>query len=305
MKRKLMAMILTMAMTSSMLAGCGSSDSSAAEADEAAETTEEAVSEETENSSEDEEIHAWEEELVDTYKISGDESYTWGYITMSFTDTFCSTVQNTVEEYTKQHFPNVKLNIGDGENDINKQMELMENFITQGVDAILLTPVDSDGDVAVCGVAKEAGVPVINITAEPNCTEQDHFFVGSDHYLSGQLQGEYLRDKAMDITEDWITQYGEDIDAIVAANDEMAMGALNALQGAGIEGVVICGIDANDDAKKAVESGGLGCTVFQNAAKQGQWGAIAAYTACSSDVSPEFIEIPYEIVTKDNLADYQ
>lgn len=366
MKRRLLAIGITAMMAVSMF-GCGQKEAAdTTDAPAPAETEEAKESEEAPKAADDAEkdetpaadLLDWEQELAKTYTVNGDETFTWGYITMSFTDTFCAKVQEEVENYTKENYPNVKLNVADGKNDVNTQMELMENFITQGVDAILLTPVDSDGDVAVCGLAQEAGIPVINITAEPNCTEEDHFFIGSDHYLSGQLQaeylienvddsetlnlcylegsngythttlrkegffetldeagynyellasleGEYLRDKAMDITEDWMVQYGDKIDVIVAANDEMAMGALQAEQAAGVTGIVNCGIDANDDAKKAVSDGTFGCTVFQNAVKQGQWGAIAAYSACASDLQPEFIEIPYELVTKDNLADYQ
>ena len=52
-----------------------------------------------------------------------------------------------------------------------------------------------------------------------------------NYKVLADLEGEYLRDRGMEITEDWLIQYGDDIDVIVAANDGMGMGALNAIPG--------------------------------------------------------------------------
>ena len=108
----------------------------------------------------------------------------------------------------------------------------------------------------------------------------------------------------MEITEDWIIQYGEDIDIIVAANDEMAMGAMQSLQAAGINDVIICGIDANQDAREAVKDGSLAMTVFQDAAGQGKWGAIEAYTVAETGRAPEYLDIPYLPVSAANIDEY-
>ena len=77
----------------------------------------------------------WEKEYAKTYDISGDEEYVWGYVAQSFTDTFCSRVQKAMEDYTKQNFPNVTLNVGDGKQEVNTHIELAENFITQELTA--------------------------------------------------------------------------------------------------------------------------------------------------------------------------
>ena len=59
-----------------------------------------------------------------------------------------------------------------------------------------------------------------------------------------------------------------EFDAIFSENDEMAMGALLACEGAGVKGKFIGGVDAIPDALLAVEAGRLNCTVFQNSAAQ-------------------------------------
>ncbi|MFV0527128.1 MAG: substrate-binding domain-containing protein [Lachnospiraceae bacterium] len=126
---------------------------------------------------------------------------------------------------------------------------------------------------------------------------------GYNYELLASLTGEYYRDKAISITEDWITQFGDEIDIIAAANDEMAMGALQAVKAAGLTDIKILGIDANEDAMEAISNDELCFTVFQNAAGQGEWGAVAAYAACNG-MEPEVLSIPYEPVRKDNLSDY-
>lgn len=362
MKKKLLAMGLAGIMTLSIFGCSGGSGteettSDASTAQENTQTDDEKESSADETASADSgEMEDWEKELAEQYEVSGDEEYVWGYVAQSFTDTFCSRVQKAMEDYVAQNFPNVTLNVGDGKQEVNTHIELAENFITQGVDCLIVTASDSNGEVVICDMAKEAGIPFVVVNSDIACDPMDHWFVGSDHYVSGHLQGEYLvenvddsetvnvcylggtdgfthttlrrqgfydaldeagynykaladlegeylRDRGMEITEDWLIQYGENIDVIVAANDEMGMGALNAIQAAGMSDIIVCGIDANDDAKEAVKAGTFGCTVFQNAEGQGKWGAIAAYAA-SQGKDFATLDIPYELVTADNLDQY-
>jgi ABC-type sugar transport system substrate-binding protein len=74
----------------------------------------------------------------------------------------------------------------------------------------------------------------------------------------------------------------KDIDGVICANDEMCLGALQALKGAGVpvgmanNGVIIMGFDAIDDAVAAVKAGDFVGTVAQAPFIQGYWGAEAA-----------------------------
>jgi len=383
MKKRLLGLALCGILTASLF-GCGgaadsgssaaasSAASSAAvsEASEAASSAASGASEEASSAAESEasgdasaaadtgELKDWEQKYVDDgYIPTGDGKYTFAFISQDFKDTFSQSVTSGIEDYVAKAYPNVELLVGDGEQDVNRQVQLAENFITQGVDVLMLSSSDSDGCVVICETARENNVPLVVVNSDVACPEVDHFFAGSDHYYSGQLQaeylidnvddseklnlcylggtngfthaklrreglyetldkagfnynllsdqeGKYLRDKAMDITEDWIIQFGEDIDIIVAANDEMAMGAMQALQAAGINDVVICGIDANEDARLAVKDGSLAMTVFQDAVSQGKWGAIEAYTVAETGRAPEYLDIPYLPVTAENVDEY-
>ena len=126
---------------------------------------------------------------------------------------------------------------------------------------------------------------------------------GYNYNLLASLEGAYVKENALNITEDWVVAFGEEIDVICAANDDMAIGALEALKGAAIEDVIVLGIDANEDAKSYVDKGELGCTVFQNAEAIGKWSVISAYNAALGNPTGQ-IDVPYELVTKDNIADY-
>lgn len=74
----------------------------------------------------------------------------------------------------------------------------------------------------------------------------------------------YSRSEGMDLMMNWLTN-GEAIDIVAANNDEMAIGAIMALQQAGKAGkkVLIGGIDATPDGLKALASGKMQVTVFQ------------------------------------------
>ena len=72
----------------------------------------------------------------------------------------------------------------------------------------------------------------------------------------------WLSTEAFNITQAWLTRFGDDIKGIWAANDEMALGALEALRGEGLAGTIpIIGIDGTGPAVEAVKAGDLVGTV--------------------------------------------
>jgi inositol transport system substrate-binding protein len=83
--------------------------------------------------------------------------------------------------------------------------------------------------------------------------------------------GDYDKAKGMALMETWIQEFGADgFDAVVAANDQMALGAMEALKVANISGKMIAGIDATADACQAILDGGMTYTLKQDAAGQGE-----------------------------------
>lgn len=74
--------------------------------------------------------------------------------------------------------------------------------------------------------------------------------------------GEFNKETAMNITEAWLLQYGEgEIDAIIAHNDQMALGAMNACIAAGRPEIKIVGIDGDMEALQAIQDGTMAATM--------------------------------------------
>lgn len=114
----------------------------------------------------------------------------------------------------------------------------------------------------------------------------------------------WSRSEAMTLMETWITTYGDDIDAVVSENDEMALGAREAIEAQGMD-IPCIGIDGITDAVAAVESGKMIASDFQNA--EGQiTGALETAVKCvnNEDYEKE-LWIPFEMITPDNYKDYQ
>ena len=116
----------------------------------------------------------------------------------------------------------------------------------------------------------------------------------------------WQRDEAQDLMTNWLTS-GVDFDAVIANNDEMAIGAILAMKAAGMsmEDVVVAGIDATPDGLAALASGDLDVTVYQNAVKQGEVALQTAVAMAGGDSADRNIWIPFEPVTRENMAGYQ
>lgn len=112
------------------------------------------------------------------------------------------------------------------------------------------------------------------------------------------------RAQAMALMENWM-QSGKQIDAVVGQNDEMALGALKAVEAKGKTNILIIGIDAIPDALKAVEEGKLAATVFQDARGQGAGAVEIALRAAKGEKVEKVNYIPFQLVTKENLANFK
>ncbi len=102
--------------------------------------------------------------------------------------------------------------------------------------------------------------------------------------------------------ENWLQTHGDAISAVFAQNDEMAMGALLAIERAKKKDqIIVVGVDAIGDALQAVKDGRLDATIFQDAAGQGAMAVeLAVKLARKEAVKPETY-IPFQLVTKDNV----
>ena len=116
--------------------------------------------------------------------------------------------------------------------------------------------------------------------------------------------GNWNTEDSMSLAENWLNS-GEEIDIIACQGADMAFGALLALEDAGKDGqIAVSGIDINDDTAEALKEGRIANLVFQDAIGQGQGGIEAAVEALNGTTLESYIDIPYELVTKDNVDDY-
>lgn len=124
-------------------------------------------------------------------------------------------------------------------------------------------------------------------------------------HLLAEQTGDWDRAKGMSLTENWIQSYGNKINAIFVHNDEMGMGAVKALQAAGIKDkVIVVSIDAIPDALQAVQKGDLDATVFQNAKEQGDNAIKVAIKLAKGETVEKKFLIPFQLVTKDNISSF-
>lgn len=114
----------------------------------------------------------------------------------------------------------------------------------------------------------------------------------------------WMRTPAFDLMTNWISA-GLKFDAVLANNDEMALGAVQGLKATGkLKNVVVAGIDATGDAMAAMKAGDLKVTVFQNAAKQGSSSVDTALKLARGQKSDSMVWIPFELVTPANVDQY-
>jgi len=189
-------------------------------------------------------------------------------------------------------------------NDVATQASQMESLINQGVDAIIIVPVQADSLQPQLEAAQEAGIPVLAVNTTLSDEELITAAVLPDDVAAGaqemqmmadelggkgnivilqgplgsspeldrsegneQILAEYpdmevlamdtanwAREEAVNKVKNWISSFGDDIDGIVAQNDDMGLGAVQALKEAGIS-VPVVGIDGIEDGLRAVESG--------------------------------------------------
>ena len=115
--------------------------------------------------------------------------------------------------------------------------------------------------------------------------------------------GNWMRNEGVNVVENWLTAY-PNLKAIASNNDEMAMGALVAIESSGRKGILVGGTDGNPDAVLAVKNGKLACSVFQNARGQGAGAAEYAIRALQGETMEPVKWVPYELITAENADDY-
>ncbi len=123
--------------------------------------------------------------------------------------------------------------------------------------------------------------------------------------INDRQTAEWSRDKAQDLMTNWMSA-GEDFDIVFANNDEMAIGAIQAMKSNGVsmEDVIVVGVDATQDALLAMQAGDLDATVFQDAFGQGEGSVDAALALVRGEDVDQKVYIPFKLVTPANIDEF-
>jgi inositol transport system substrate-binding protein len=116
----------------------------------------------------------------------------------------------------------------------------------------------------------------------------------------------WLRDKGMNVVGDWLTQ-GTDFQAVVANNDEMAIGAAMALNNVNKRKgeVLIAGVDGTPDGLDAIKKGDMTVSVFQDAKGQADGSIDTAVKMVKKQPVEQAVWVPYRLITPENVNQFK
>ncbi|MGO4961944.1 D-ribose ABC transporter substrate-binding protein [Jeotgalibaca porci] len=234
----------------------------------------------------------------------------------------------------------------DAQNDTAKQTNDVDDLIQQGVDILLINPVDSSAITPAVESANAKGIPVITIDRSSE-SGKILALVASDNVEGGEMAAEYIKQISgenvetvqlegvpgasasrergkgfMNIAEESLNvidsqtanfdraegltvmenmlQANPNIKAVFAQNDEMALGAIEAIKAAGLSGSIqVVGFDGTEDGINSVKAGVLSATVAQQPEEMGRLALQAAFDHFAGITIDEYIPSPLELITKD------
>lgn len=200
MKKKVVGIVLSLTMVATMVAGCGNKTEEASAPQEPAEATTDGGEAETPDATEAEgEAAATGNADLADKKV--------GVCIYQFSDNFMTLFRTELQNYlVSLGFSADNITISDGANDQATQTGQIDNFITAGVDVLIINPVNSSSAETITDKVVEAGIPLVYINREPDEDEQkrwadgnwDVTYVGCDARQSGTFQGELIGDLGLE-----------------------------------------------------------------------------------------------------------
>jgi len=116
--------------------------------------------------------------------------------------------------------------------------------------------------------------------------------------------GDWDRAKGLSITEDYLKSF-PNLTAVVSQNDNMALGAVEALRTANLLGkIMVAGTDATEEACGKIKAGELAMSVFQNAMEQGYKSLEVTHKCALNEWKDGDLIIPFEAVDATNVDEY-
>ena len=326
--KKILALILALVMSLSLVACGGSKTEAPAKTEEPAQTETPA------------ETPAGDVEIAVVLKTLASEY--WGY------------VKDGCDQAAAELGIKVTV-VGPGaESEIEQQVAMIEQQIGAGVDAIVCAPNDAGAASNALQAALDQGIPVLSVDTNVGIAGQTSFVgtmndeaayqggiwaidtLGTDIkavIIYGQegdntsnlrragyekacaekgvevlsaLSGQNTTDGATKTMEDMISSFGDQIDVVFCHNDDTAIGAMNACKSAGLTDVTIVGFDGNKSAAELIASDEttIKATVAQQPYAMGYEVVKAAYAAINGESVDEVISAPVKVVTAENAQEY-
>ena len=239
MKRKAVSLVLALTMVASVVAGCGSKQEAATTEPAAEETTEAAEDTTAADTADAAAEAAGDADLADK-KV--------GVCIYQFSDNFMTLFRTELQSYLESKgFKAENIKIVDGANDQATQSGQIDNFITEGVDVMIVNPVNSSSAATITDKVVAANIPLVYINREPDAAEEQRWadenmdvtYVGCDARQSGTFQGEIIADLGLDAID--LNKNGK-VDYIMVEGDPENVDAqyrtefsVKALEDAGLE----------------------------------------------------------------------
>ena len=193
MKKKIVSVLLAVGMASSLLVGCGGASANTEKAESKTEKTEDTAKDASKAAA------TFTEGDLSKAKV--------GVCIYQFSDNFMTLFRGELENYlVEKGFSKENIEIVDGANDQATQTNQIQNFITEGVDVLIINPVNSSSAETITDMVVGADIPLVYINREPDKSEEERWeakgwdvtYVGCDARQSGTFQGELISDIGLD-----------------------------------------------------------------------------------------------------------
>ena len=203
------------------------------------------------------------------------------------------------------------------ESDVAGQVKILESFVNQGVDAIVVAATDNRkaaGKAAklIASVTDSTGkvglIPYIAGASTSNQREQG-FKQALKQYPNLELVATRYSNsdynQAMTVTEDMLTSHSG-LDAIFAANEPSVLGAAQAIRSRGKKGEIsLVGFDASPREIEGVKKGLIHGLIVQSPLRMGYKGVMTAYDAIKGKSVQKTVDSGSMVVTNENLQQFQ
>ena len=339
--KKVLAVLLAMAMMMAAMAGCGSGEKE--ETKKPAETAAGTEAAGTETKAEEgTEAPAAKDGKKEVAVLIGD-----------MTATYASWLAQSFEEIAAD-YPELNVTIIDNKNSVETQVANLENCVTKQYDYVIIQPIDNEALVDPINQTIDAGIPVctVNGTNEgselASCVDCDPVQQGSipaevalknlpddakvvvllgpsgNVHSIGRREGfqktlfdakpgieildeqiaNWYKDEGMALMENWLQKY-ERIDAVISMNDAMALGCIEAAKSVGREKeMTYYGVDGLADACLSIQDGELTATCVQNAYAQAEASLDIASRVLKGEIDHETNLVDGELIDSSNVAEW-